>query len=119
MGHIGMSYVNSLMQWIPGPLIHHGVTGSAGVSTNSGLRASINKSASVSSTADPVGGIVGILGTTINAIIDSKHVANSVHGNTDTSALLTALEALKYRFTRESYRKETLRRCDRISLQKP
>lgn len=114
MGHIGMSYVNSLMQWIPGPLIHHGVTGSAGVSTNSGLRASINKSASVSSTADPVGGIVGILGTTINAIIDSKHVANSVHGNTDTSALLTALEALKYRFTRESYRKETLRRYDRF-----
>lgn len=99
MGHIVTNYANSAMQMLGVPTI-----------SNSSMR----DETILSSHANPIGGVVGILTTTLNAYIDSKHVANKLYGSTDNSALLSAMKMQAFRITRQSFRKETLRRYDRF-----
>ena len=114
MGHIATDVVGSLTQVFGLPSFNSGATLTSSMHSKLGGMDVLRETSGYSVATNPIGGVIGLLSTTLNAYIDSKHVANRVKGNTDTSALLPALQALRYRFTRESYRAETIRRYDRF-----
>ena len=126
MGHIITNYANGILQMTGVPTFSSGSSysksgSSSNISRSSGTDSSISRTGSswsegggVSVSANPVGGAVNILTTTLNAYIDSKHVNNKIYGSTDNAALLPAMKAMEYRITRQSFRKETLRRYDRF-----
>lgn len=126
MGHVAMNVASSLLQMGGVPTISGGRSynnsgSTSDISRSSGASSSIARTGTsysegggYSFSANPIGGAVNLVGTVLNAYIDSKHVANKLYGSTDNSALLPALRLQEYRITRQSFRKETLRRYDRF-----